>query len=175
MRPTCLQILILRKPKSSHDCLKMSKISAGVLVFRRKAQSLEVLLLHIGGPLWEKKDCWTIPKGELDSGETEIDAARREFQEEVGCPVPEGKLIDLGQIRQSSAKTNHIWAVEGEVDIDQFVCNEFTMEWPPHSGKIMSYPECDRAEWFDLETAQHKLLQPQREFIRLLDQKVANI
>lgn len=131
--------------------------------------------MHIGGPLWEKKDSWTIPKGEANPGESELDAAKREFEEEVGCKVPDGELVDLGRIRQSSVKTNHIWAIEGDIDLKDFHCNEFTMEWPPHSGQIMSFPECDRAEWFNLEVAISKLLAPQREFIRLLKQKVANI
>ena len=153
----------------------MTKISSGILVYKRSENEIYLLLLHLGGPLWSNKDSWTIPKGEAVDHEDDIIAAKREFEEEVGLSAPQGEFIDLGLLRQSSAKTNHIFAVEGDIDTSLFKCNEFEMEWPPHSGKIQRFPECDKAEWFSLEEAKTKILAAQVEFIDILMQKIANI
>ncbi len=123
--------------------------------------------MHPAGPLWEKKDTWSIPKGELDESEDHIVAAKREFEEEVGVPAPTGGLIDLG-IMKSGSKTNFVWAVEGEVDLSNFKSNTFAMEWPPKSGIIQEYPEVDHGEWFDLDTAKKKLFKSQINFINRL-------
>ncbi len=147
----------------------MKKFSAGILVFRRQTGDIEILLLHLGGPFWAKKDSWTLPKGEAEPYEEKFAAAKREFREEVGITPPDGKYIDLGQIDQSPDKTNIIWAVEGDLDVAKFKSNEFSMEWPPRSGKIQSFPECDRAEWFSLDQAKEKILKAQAEFIGRLE------
>ncbi len=139
------------------------KQSAGILVFRRMTQGVEVLLVHPAGPIWGHKDFWSIPKGELDDSEDHLSAARREFLEEVGMDVPAGDLIDLGEAK-GSGKTNFVWAVEGDIDLSKFHCNDFTMEWPPKSGRLQSFPENDRAEWFSLETGRSKVFQNQAPF-----------
>lgn len=138
--------------------------SAGLLVYRVVGDRVQVLLTHPGGPIWGKKDWWSIPKGELDDGEELLAAARREFIEELGVAPPEGELVDLGSIRQNSSKTNYIWAVEGDVDISHFVSNTFTMEWPPRSGVQQEFPENDRAAWFSVRTAQRKVFKDQAAF-----------
>lgn len=151
--------------------------SAGVLVYRRVEAGIEVLLGHMGGPLWVKKDAsaWSIPKGEyLSEEESARDAARREFTEELGLPVPEGEWIDLGEVSyRSGTKRKYltVWAVEGDLDPADVVPGTFEMEWPPRSGKVAQFPEIDRADWFDPATAQEKLGKGQRPFLdRLTDQ-----
>lgn len=141
----------------------MAKQSAGILVFRKKSGAVEVLLAHPGGPFWAKKDTWSIPKGELGEGEELQAAAEREFAEEVGFERPAGALIDLGQAKQSG-KTNYIWAVEGDVDLNKFKSNTFTMEWPPSSGKEEEFNETDRIAWFDLATAKTKVYKYQVDY-----------
>jgi len=151
----------------------MVKHSAGILMFRSRAGSLEVLLVHPGGPFWAKKDegVWSIPKGEFNiDTEDPLEAAKREFAEETGF-TPEGDFIYLDTLSQSSMKIVHAWAVEGDCDAAHIKSNTFTMEWPPRSGKQKEFPEVDRAEWFDVETAKIKILKGQTAFIdRLLDQ-----
>ena len=144
--------------------------SAGVLVYRR-AEKLEVLLAHPGGPLWSHKDegAWTVPKGELDDGEEPEEAARREFAEETGHAVPDAPLIGLGTITQKSGKVVHAWAVAGEFDASQLRSNSFEMEWPPRSGRRGSFPEVDRFLWFDAETARNKINPAQTAFIDRLE------
>ncbi len=144
------------------------KQSAGILVYRLMNGKAEVLLAHPGGPIWGHRDFWTIPKGELDPGENHLEAAFREFEEEIGMKPPESDLTDLGSSTQSSGKTNSIWATEGNIDLSGFSCNNFTMEWPPKSGKLQEFPENDRAEWFDLSTAKQKLFKAQTIFINRL-------
>ncbi len=153
----------------------MIRLSAGILLYRRRGKDVEVLLLHPGGPLWSAKDSWTIPKGEIEPGEDIISAAKREFYEEVGVVAPEGKLTDLGSEKQSPVKINHIWGLEGDIDISKFSSNEFTMEWPPHSGNKASFPECDKAGWFSLDAAEKKLFASQAGFIHTLRQNIDNI
>ena len=142
----------------------MKKQSAGLLVYKREADEALVLLAHPGGPFWAKRDIWSIPKGELDPNEDQLEAARREFQEEIGEPAPTGQLIDLGTSLQTN-KINHIWAVEGEVDFKGFVSNRCEMEWPPKSGKLQEFPENDKASWFTLTQAKQRLYPAQAIFI----------
>lgn len=151
-----------------------TKRSAGILLFRRTTGRVEVLIAHMGGPLWARKDeaAWSVPKGEYEPGETAEAAARREFQEELGLPVPAGTLVDLGEIKQSSGKIVTVWAIEGDLDPAQVVPGTFTMEWPKGSGVQREFPEIDRAAWFDLGTARDKLVKGQREF---LDRLVARL
>jgi predicted NUDIX family NTP pyrophosphohydrolase len=136
----------------------MSKISAGILLFRVRREKLELLLVHPGGPLWRNKDdgAWTIPKGEIDPGEDALDAAQREFAEETGSTVA-GPFIELVAVRLKSGKTVRAWACEGDLDPAQIRSNTFRMEWPPRSGKEREFPEIDRAEFFDVDEARKKL------------------
>jgi predicted NUDIX family NTP pyrophosphohydrolase len=147
--------------------------SAGILLWRRSSGGeIEVLLAHPGGPLFARKDDahWTIPKGECDPGEDELAAARREFTEELGIPVPPGEPVSLGEVKQSSSKTNVIWALEADPGPFEVRSNLFEMEWPPRSGKRAEFPEIDRAAWFSLEEADRKLFGSQRPFLaRLTD------
>jgi predicted NUDIX family NTP pyrophosphohydrolase len=146
---------------------KSGRTSAGVLLWRRKDDGLEVLLAHMGGPYWAKKDLghWTIPKGEAEGGEGPIDVARREFAEETGNELPDGPWVPIGEIRQSSGKIVVGWAVEGDLDAEAAISNTFEMEWPRGSGCIQSFPEIDRVEWFDLDMARLKLKPAQTPFL----------
>jgi predicted NUDIX family NTP pyrophosphohydrolase len=138
--------------------------TAGILLFKADSAGYQVLLVHPGGPLWGHKDIWELPKGLVDAGEDVQAAAYREFEEEVGMTPPPGPLIDLGSIK-SGNKLNFIWALEGDVNLQQFHSNLFTMEWPPHSGVVAEFPETDRAAWFDFATAKQKLFKSQVGFI----------
>jgi predicted NUDIX family NTP pyrophosphohydrolase len=146
---------------------KSGRTSAGILLWRRGAGAVEVLLAHNGGPYWARKDHghWTIPKGEVEPGEELSEVARREFAEETGHDVPQGPLIDLGQIRQKSGKVVLGWAVEGDLDPAAAVSNTYELEWPPRSGRVQSFPEIDRVEWFDLEEARARLKAAQVPFL----------
>lgn len=150
----------------------MTAPSAGILLFRRPAGRLEVLLVHPGGPFWAKKDdgAWSIPKGEHDADEDPRAAALREFEEELGSPAPSSPdaLLDLGTVRQKAGKQVAAWAVEGDLDCAAIRSNTFEMEWPPRSGRRQSFPEIDRAEWFDLETAARKINPAQAELLERL-------
>jgi predicted NUDIX family NTP pyrophosphohydrolase len=145
----------------------VSRKSAGLLLFRRR-NPLEVLLVHPGGPLWAKKDegAWSIPKGEIDTDEDPLAAARREFEEELGSPV-DGEFVTLTPIRQASGKLVYAWALEADFDTSAFTSGTFSMEWPPRSGTRQTFPEVDRAEWFTIDEAKQKINQAQ---IALLDQ-----
>jgi predicted NUDIX family NTP pyrophosphohydrolase len=147
------------------------KLASGLLLFRKANETVEVLLVHPAGPIWGKKDVWSIPKGEHDKGEEPLEAAYREFEEEVGIRPPAGELIELGSLKASD-KENFIWALEAEVDLSNFKSNTFTMEWPPKSGKQQEFPEVDLAEWFDLATAKTKLFKSQIGFIDRLAEKL---
>ncbi|MCI0632138.1 MAG: NUDIX domain-containing protein [Phycisphaerales bacterium] len=151
----------------------MSKTSAGLLLYRLKDGQLQVLLVHPGGPFWQNKDlgAWTIPKGEIHAGENEIDAAKREFQEETGI-VPSGPYLPLGNIRQKSGKIVHAWAFEGDCDPTSVTSNTFAMEWPAKSGINHEFPEVDRAEFFAIDQARSKINPAQ---IALLDSLVGAI
>ena len=143
----------------------MPRTSAGLLLYRRTPGWIEVFLVHPGGPFWAKKDAgaWSIPKGEYVPGEDPLDAARREFAEETGI-VPDGELVELGVVKQAGGKIVTAWAFEGDCDAAAIRSNTFTMEWPPKSGRQQEFPEVDRAEWFDLETAAGKILKGQLPF-----------
>ena len=145
--------------------------SAGILVFRSAGDAREVLIAHMGGPFWSRKDAgaWSIPKGECEPGEDELVAARREFTEELGVPVPAGRLSALGSARQSSGKVVTVWAVEGDVDVAAVVPGTFQLEWPKGSGVMREFPEVDRAAWVDVATAREKLVKGQRVFLDRLD------
>jgi predicted NUDIX family NTP pyrophosphohydrolase len=138
--------------------------SAGLLVYRRDAAGgLEVLIAHMGGPFWARKDAaaWSIPKGELDDGEEPRAAAVREYREELGLAPPAGELLDLGEVRQSGGKLVSAFAVAGDVDPAAVVPGTFLLEWPRGSGVTREVPEVDRVAWFDLETAGVKLVKGQ--------------
>jgi predicted NUDIX family NTP pyrophosphohydrolase len=154
---------------------KSGRTSAGILLWRRRADRVEVLLAHQGGPFWIKKDLghWTIPKGEVEPGEELIDVARREFQEETGHAVGDVALVELGQIRQKSGKTVFAWGAKGDLDPSTAVSNTYEMEWPPRSGRIRSFPEIDRVEWFDLGEARRKLKAAQVPFLDRLEPTIA--
>lgn len=151
-----------------------AKHSAGILLYRRVAGELEVLLVHPGGPYWAKRDegAWTIPKGECEEGEAPRACALRELGEELGAAPdldPE-RLVELGSVRQKSGKVVDGWAAEGDFDPAELASNTFELEWPPRSGELRSFPEVDRAGWFGPEAARRKLLVAQAEFIdRLLE------
>ncbi len=142
------------------------KRSAGILLFRRQPR-LQVLIGHLGGPLWSRREtaAWSIPKGEYGPDETALQAARREFTEELGAPAPEAGFIELGMVRQSGGKQVTAWAVEADLDLDQLVLGTFEMEWPPRSGRIERFPELDRLAWCEPEVARERLITSQREFL----------
>ena len=149
----------------------MAKQAAGILLFRRSPAGLQVLLAHPGGPLWARKDygAWTLPKGQFTEGEAPLDAARREFEEEMGS-APAGEFQALGTLKQPSGKVIHAWAAEADFDTASVKSNLFAMEWPPKSGKMAEFPEVDRAAWFSIEEARHKILKGQQPFLdRLLE------
>ncbi len=135
------------------------KTSAGILIYRRRETGLEVLLAHLGGPIWAGKDeaAWTVFKGEIEPGEQPLEAAKREFREETSLEPPTDDYLELPPVQSTNNKTNLIWAVEADYNPARIVCNTFRMEWPPKSGKIGEWPENDRAEWFKLDTARRKL------------------
>ena len=147
----------------------MAKQSAGLLMFRRQADGLEVFLVHPGGPFWAARDqgSWTIPKGEYGADETPLAAAQREFTEETGFSAA-GPFADLGEIRQKSGKRVRAWAFAGDADPSQLVSNTCKVEWPPRSGRRITIPEIDRGRWFSLEEAHSYIRDEQRSFLRAL-------
>ncbi|OZM71767.1 NUDIX hydrolase [Amycolatopsis antarctica] len=149
----------------------MAKQSAGILVYRRSGAVPEVLLGHLGGPFWARRDegAWGLPKGEYAGEETAEHAARREFTEELGLPVPAGALLGLGTVRQAGGKLVTAWAVEGELDPAGIVPGTFSLEWPRGSGTVREFPEIDRVAWFGLAEASVKILAGQRPFLDRLD------
>jgi predicted NUDIX family NTP pyrophosphohydrolase len=151
------------------------KRSAGLLLFRRRQDEPEVLLVHPGGPLWAGKDdgAWTVPKGEVEQNEDLLAAARREVEEETGAR-PSGTFIPLPPVHQAGGKVVHVWAVESDFDPESLVSNLFEMEWPPRSGRRRSFPEVDRAAWFDLETAARKILPSQAAVLRHLQERLTD-
>lgn len=140
----------------------MALLSAGILMWRRGKNGREVLLVHFGGPQWQRRDAgaWSIPKGLVEPGEDLADCARREFEEELGTR-PAGELVPLGRIRQKGGKLVEAFALEGDLDPEAIVSNRFTIEWPPRSGRRRSYPEVDRAGWFALDEARARILPSQ--------------
>jgi predicted NUDIX family NTP pyrophosphohydrolase len=151
----------------------MAKQSAGVLVYRRRGDGIEVFLAHPGGPFWAKKDlgAWSIPKGEFLDDETPLDAARREFAEETGQPIS-GEFRALTPHKSPGGKMIHAFAVEGDVDAAKVESNLFEMEWPPHSGRMQSFPEVDRGAWFGIDAARQRLTKGQ---LPILDELVARL
>jgi predicted NUDIX family NTP pyrophosphohydrolase len=147
----------------------MAKISAGILLFRRRPPDLEVMLVHPGGPFWAKKDlgAWSIPKGLADEGEDLLAAAKREFLEETGMAV-DGEFLDLGAHRQPSGKTIAAWACEGDFDPATLKSNTFSLEWPPRSGRMAEFPEVDRAAWYSIDEASEKINKGQRPIVAAL-------
>lgn len=148
----------------------MPKTSAGLLLFRRGPAGPEVLLVHPGGPFWRARDlgAWSIPKGEIGPEEDPLAAARREFREETGFE-PSGPAVSLGQLRQPGGKLVHAWALEGDADPDALSSNTFSMEWPRGSGRLETFPEVDRAEWFGLAEARCRILPGQAPFLDVLE------
>lgn len=153
----------------------MPVTSAGILLHRRRDRSLEVLLVHPGGPFWAKKDegAWSVPKGEVGEGEEPRACALRELEEELGSSLaltPES-LAELGSVQQKGGKVVRCWSAEAEFDPAQLRSNTFTLEWPPRSGVQREFPEVDRAEWFGLEAARGKINPAQVDFLdKLLEQ-----
>ena len=134
--------------------------SAGLLLHRRGPEGVEVLIAHMGGPFWARKDegAWSIPKGEYADGEEPLAAALREFAEELGRPAPEGPTIALGEFRQAGGKRVTVFAREADLDASDVHGDTFEMEWPPRSGRRQSFPEIDRAEWMSLDRARTRLV-----------------
>jgi predicted NUDIX family NTP pyrophosphohydrolase len=150
--------------------------SAGILLYRRHGSSLEVLLVHPGGPFWANKDdgAWSIPKGELDPGEEPLAAARREFAEELGLPAPaDSHPLDLGEVKLKSGKLIRAFALEGELDPETIVPGTFELQWPPRSGRTIEVPEVDRAQWFDPAAAAAKLNPAQAAFVTRLSEALS--
>ena len=147
----------------------MAQSSAGVLLYRRSGEGIEVLLVHPGGPFWARRDlgAWSLPKGEIDAGEDPVSTARREFAEETGVELA-GELLALGDIRQKGGKRVIGFAAEGDLDATAIRSNTFEMEWPPRSGRKQSFPEIDRAEWFGLDVARQKIIEGQRPLVERL-------
>lgn len=143
--------------------------SAGLLMYRHTATGLEVLLAHPGGPFWARKDdgAWMLPKGELAAGEDPLEAARREFEEEIGL-LPAGPFAPLGEVRQKGGKRVLAWAVAGDFAPGDLRSNTFEIEWPPRTGQLRRFPEVDRVAWFTLDAARSKVLSSQRPFIERL-------
>jgi predicted NUDIX family NTP pyrophosphohydrolase len=149
--------------------------SAGILMYRRgRGGALEVLLAHPGGPFWRRRDAgaWSIPKGEVGPLESPETTALREFREEIGIE-PQGRLESLGTIRQKAGKYVDAFALEGDFAPDQLSSNTFELEWPPKSGRRAKFPEVDRVEWFDLDSARDKMLAGQVEFLDMLEERYA--
>lgn len=149
--------------------ISLPKTSAGILLFRRSGDGIEVLLGHPGGPFWKKKDtgAWSIPKGLIASGEEPLEAAKREFAEETGH-TPRGEFVSLGDAKQPGGKIVHVWAAEDDWNAEQLKSNSFQMEWPPRSGRQQSFPELDRAAWFSMAEARDKILKGQLVFLSRL-------
>jgi predicted NUDIX family NTP pyrophosphohydrolase len=149
---------------------KSGRTSAGILLYRRDADGVRVLVAHPGGPFWVGRDAghWTIPKGEAGPGEELLDVARREFREETGTAAPDGDPILLGEIFQKSGKRVVAWALEGDLDAAAAVSNTFEMEWPPGSGRVEVFPEIDRVAWLDPDGARVALKAAQLPFLERL-------
>lgn len=145
----------------------MTRHSAGLLFFRRGSGTLEVLLVHPGGPFWARRDtgAWSIPKGEVDEGEDLLAAAEREIAEELGAAPPPGTRLPLGDLVQRGGKRVTAWATEWDLDVTAVRSNTFELEWPPRSGVRRAFPEVDRAAWFGLDEARVRILTSQAPFL----------
>ena len=145
----------------------MPKLSAGLLLYRVRDGVVDVLIAHPGGPFWARKDdgAWSIPKGEYTQDEDPWVAAQREFEEEVGLTPPAGARVELGSVKQSGGKVVTAFAVQGDLDVTDARSNTFELEWPRGSGKLLTFPEVDRVDWFPLAHARTKLLKSQNGFL----------
>jgi predicted NUDIX family NTP pyrophosphohydrolase len=154
----------------------MPKISAGLLTYRHIEHGLEVLLVHLGGPFWRRKDdgAWTIPRGEVEAGEDYFTAAIREFREETGWQS-QGPYLPLGEVRQRSGKTIHAWAFRGSFDPASLQSNQFETEWPPKSGRRVLFPEIERAGFFSFAEAKKKIMESQLPFLNRLEEQLASL
>ena len=153
----------------------MSKRSAGLLMYRRRAGQFEVFLVHPGGPFWAKKDlgAWSLPKGEYDESEQPLEAAKREFEEETGVAA-RGDFLALGEVKQAGGKVVSAWGFEGDCEPGKLTSNLCRLEWPPRSGRFVEFPEVDRGEWFSLVDARQRILKSQQPFLdRLRELKPA--
>jgi predicted NUDIX family NTP pyrophosphohydrolase len=155
----------------------MPKLSSGMLLFRRRQGRVEVMLVHMGGPLWRHKDAggWSLPKGEHEPGEDSLHAARREFAEELGSAPPRGAAIDLGSLKQRSGKVIRAWALDADMDVSEIHSNTFELEWPRGSGRLQRFPEVDRAGWFELGAAREKLIRGQWPFLDRLCERIDSV
>ena len=150
----------------------MAKLSAGLLLYRRKGDDVLVLIAHPGGPIWSRRDAaaWSLPKGAPLDHETDLyDAARREFEEELGLPPPDGEPVPLGEVTQTNGKVVTVWAIEADLDPATVVPGTFTMEWPRGSGRLQEFPELDRVEWLDTDRARRLLVKAQTTFLDRLE------
>jgi predicted NUDIX family NTP pyrophosphohydrolase len=150
--------------------------SAGLLIFRRDGGRVEVLLGHMGGPFWARKQehAWSLPKGEHGPDEPARDAAAREFAEETSLPVPPGEWLDLGSVRQSGGKEVTAWAIEGDLDAAAAASNTVELEWPRGSGRRVTFPEMDRFAWVDVATARELLVTAQAAFLDRLAERLTS-
>ncbi|WP_458248101.1 NUDIX domain-containing protein [Streptomyces sp. MAI_2237] len=141
--------------------------SAGLLLYRHTEDGLEVLLGHMGGPFFAKRDAgaWSIPKGEYEPDEPAWEAARREFREELGLEPPDGRAVELGEVRQTNGKTVTAWAIEADLDPASITPGTFVMEWPPRSGRTQEFPELDRVAWFGLDRGREVIVKAQAAFL----------
>ena len=152
------------------------KTSAGILLYRYGEAGLEVLIGHMGGPFWERKDAgaWSIPKGETKVGENTLEVAKREFEEELGSPPPQEPYLELGEVRQASGKKVIVFAARGDLDAESIRSNSFEMEWPRGSGRIQEFPEIDRAAWLSIAQALEKLVPAQVQFLERLESAMSS-
>lgn len=153
-----------------------ARLSAGLLLYHLAQDKLELLLVHPGGPFWRNKDtgAWTIPKGEPAEGEDLLEAAKREFEEELGVRAPPGPFVALAPVKQKGGKIVHAWACEGDIDVSDIRSNTATVEWPPRSGKFTGFPEVDRAAFFSPDTARLKINPAQASFIDEVERIVSS-
>ena len=149
----------------------VARTSAGLLLYRRRGGRLEVFLVHPGGPFWARKDAgaWSIPKGEAERSDDLVETAFRELREETGADLRGARTVALRPVVQAGGKTVHAWAVEADLDADAVVCNTVTMEWPRGSGRTITFPEIDRAAWFDLDEARGRINKAQAAFLDELE------
>lgn len=155
----------------------MGKKSAGIILFRRKNNFPEIMLVHPGGPFWAKKDkgAWSIPKGELDEGEDALKAAKREFEEETGKKLTAKDFVELPPVKNKSGKTVYAFAAEQDFDTTKISSNLIEVDWPPRSGKRLEVPEVDKAEWFDAATAKDKIHTYQAPLIEALIKAISDL
>lgn len=155
------------------DAMARATLASGIMLFRRVPGGIEVLLAHPGGPFWSQRDegAWTLPKGEPTPGEDALACARRELEEETGV-VAQGPFVDLGEVKQKAGKVVHAWAAEGDGDPAAMRSNTFSMEWPPRSGRMATFPEVDRWAWLDLGEARRRINPAQADFLDRIAERI---